>query len=340
MTPDDLSRAMWEAGRAELAPAEAKARAAARVSSAVASGSAITIKIAIVSTMAVTLAAGAGAWMLHEAGRERRARPVVEANASEESPMPAERSAPTPTMEKKTPALSGLEGDAKRRTTAAGHEAPSCETVSVREGPPQLCSVPGRPVRMEVVNGCASEAVDLFWVDYGCKEIFYKRLEPGATFEQSTFDTHPWRIRSAQSHKLLRDVSPAETSSPWETSIDGGTECLQLSNERWSDEPQRLVSIRSRPAADRTLSSECAKEGNRILLEMVNETSRPVEVLWLDYKCEEKSYGRLSPGERRIQKTFDSHTWRFREVASGALVNEYAPPPSTIQDDRIFVYVP
>lgn len=49
-------------------------------------------------------------------------------------------------------------------------------------------------VTLEVING-SSAAVGLYWVDFACGEVLYGQIPAGASYLQSTFDTHVWLIR-------------------------------------------------------------------------------------------------------------------------------------------------
>ena len=41
--------------------------------------------------------------------------------------------------------------------------------------------------------------VDLFWIDYEGKRVKYSTLEPGEKYEITTYETHPWLFRDADS---------------------------------------------------------------------------------------------------------------------------------------------
>jgi hypothetical protein len=45
------------------------------------------------------------------------------------------------------------------------------------DAPPSTCTAGGgKRLALEVTNGCGG-AVDMFWVDFGCKEVFRGRIE-------------------------------------------------------------------------------------------------------------------------------------------------------------------
>jgi len=59
-----------------------------------------------------------------------------------------------------------------------------------------------------VSNGCPASTIEIFWIDYGCEEVSYGQVAPGRRFSVSSFATHPWRIRDAITHVLLREIPP------------------------------------------------------------------------------------------------------------------------------------
>jgi VHL beta domain len=45
--------------------------------------------------------------------------------------------------------------------------------------------------------------VNIYWKDFNGDERFYNKLFPGESYEQRTFESHPWIIRSDDSGKVL-----------------------------------------------------------------------------------------------------------------------------------------
>ncbi len=75
---------------------------------------------------------------------------------------------------------------------------------------PMVCSGVGLPPvsTLQIVND-APCAIELWWVDFSCREVFYQTVPPGgASAVQSTFETHAWRLRTTGTHELLRDIAP------------------------------------------------------------------------------------------------------------------------------------
>ncbi|MFE1441140.1 hypothetical protein [Streptomyces sp. NPDC058739] len=48
---------------------------------------------------------------------------------------------------------------------------------------------------IEFVN-VSGTRVHVLWVDYEKRLVLYRTLEPGESYVQQTFVTHPWRIES------------------------------------------------------------------------------------------------------------------------------------------------
>ena len=48
-----------------------------------------------------------------------------------------------------------------------------------------------RPVTLTFKN-VSSEALSAYWLDYGGKRVFYRRLGGGESYVQPTYMTHPW----------------------------------------------------------------------------------------------------------------------------------------------------
>lgn len=60
----------------------------------------------------------------------------------------------------------------------------------------------GTPI--DVTFHCrSSRKTGLFWIDYNGRLVLYHYLQPGETFEVSTFETHPWVFIDADSKDYL-----------------------------------------------------------------------------------------------------------------------------------------
>ena len=65
-----------------------------------------------------------------------------------------------------------------------------------------LKSTAGEVVAKLKFENTKSSPVLLFWIDYGGAPVFYKNIEPGETYEQSTFMTHPWVVTDLNGNRI------------------------------------------------------------------------------------------------------------------------------------------
>jgi hypothetical protein len=71
-------------------------------------------------------------------------------------------------------------------------DAPAAGTDASCASEPKLKSQTGnRPVTLTFKN-VSSEALSAYWLDYGGKRVFYRRLGSGESYVQPTYMTHPW----------------------------------------------------------------------------------------------------------------------------------------------------
>jgi hypothetical protein len=56
-----------------------------------------------------------------------------------------------------------------------------------------------------------SNPVKVLWIDYNGQEVLYRTLAPGESYVQSTYVTHPWRLRDAVAGRTLRTMVAART---------------------------------------------------------------------------------------------------------------------------------
>lgn len=122
-----------------------------------------------------------------------------------------------------------------------------------------------------------SQAAEVFWVNDKGSEQSLGTIDPGKTLEFSAFEGNIWRFR--QAGKLIGEyVTDAEPSQ------------------------SHVI-----PAKLRSHNSK-----TKVGLRAVNRTGRPVEVFWLDYKGNEKSYGTIAPNKAWGISTYATHPWRFK----------------------------
>lgn len=49
----------------------------------------------------------------------------------------------------------------------------------------------------------ASERVRIYWIDYTGRRKFYEELDPGGSYTQDTYMTHPWVVTNAREQCVL-----------------------------------------------------------------------------------------------------------------------------------------
>ena len=79
---------------------------------------------------------------------------------------------------------------------ATASEATTCPAESVSR------SISGKVVTKVVFRNKSSKTVKTYWLDYSGKRKFYKQLDPGKGYTQSTYVTHPWVITDASDNCL------------------------------------------------------------------------------------------------------------------------------------------
>ena len=79
---------------------------------------------------------------------------------------------------------------------------PELEPLPISAEPTLRSHVSDQDTEVEFVNG-RSEAVVIYWLDFGGRRIRYHRLPPGASYVQPTFVTHPWVITTTDNRPLV-----------------------------------------------------------------------------------------------------------------------------------------
>jgi hypothetical protein len=77
------------------------------------------------------------------------------------------------------------------------------------------------------------------------------------------------------------------------------------------------------------VAAACSKESTaQSPLTIVNNSSAPVGVWWVDFKCNEKLYDVVpANGGRKTESTYATHPWRLRSDPSKELLKEIAATP-------------
>jgi hypothetical protein len=308
-----FARSLVDAGKTEQPPAGATARAFGRL----AGGSAAT------ATSATGAFAWTGGWTLSAVVVLAAAAGVALAVQRERGPTVSAETPATPTVAAPEPSnptpTSGPAAPAGASTPAALGRGSLCERVEVPDYVPTACSQAGRQESMQLVNTCG-DAVDVFWVDFKCRESFVARLAPGETLNHMTYDTHPWRVRDHATRRLIKEwVGPRQP------------EPLAI--------PVHLADIVIRDGASATDGTPqvCSHPSDRASLRFVNQRTSGVSVVfWVDDDCKEGVSQRLEPGATWTSSTFEAHPWRVRDE-TGALLVDFVPEGL---DQTVYVALP
>jgi len=133
-----------------------------------------------------------------------------------------------------------------------------------------------------------NDYVDVMWMDYQCNEQKYMTLSPGASYVQSTFVTHPWRIRESRSGKLLKQFTPDNSTT-------------------------RYLSV----------NDECsAASVDKTQMEVKNNSGKAVYVYWKGFDCKERYYLKVNPYSSNTLYSYAGHAWRIRDAASGKILKD------------------
>jgi hypothetical protein len=101
---------------------------------------------------------------------------------------------PTPLPEEETPILT---------------PTPVPQTAPVEQGP--VCSTGSDvAVNLTFVNN-SDQTVDVYWIDYNCEQQLYGTLEPGGSYLQGTYATHPWVFVDAKTEETLKTFVAGST---------------------------------------------------------------------------------------------------------------------------------
>jgi hypothetical protein len=100
--------------------------------------------------------------------------------------------------------------DGGSATDAPRDGAPqSCTNLALSDaGAPSICSDSGATSAVLQVNNHCIESVDIWWVDYSCQEVFYQSIPSQQSAGQSSFLTHPWRVRLKDAGPLVKEIPP------------------------------------------------------------------------------------------------------------------------------------
>jgi hypothetical protein len=150
------------------------------------------------------------------------------------------------------------------------------------------CSVSWNTTTTLKIENNHDKYIDVYWMNYQCKEQLYSTVPPGGTLIQPTFVSHPWRIRENGSGKILKQVTPTTSAT-------------------------KVIAVHDACSAGYSDPAQ---------LEIYNNTGSSVDIYWKDYKCRERYYLTLRAGKKQLLYTFATHPWRIRKTNSGTILKD------------------
>jgi len=332
MIPEDFSKALLRSARNDAPLDNGKARLLAHVVQTLGGGGAAgaagvtvaaqamtTAKVAAALAL-VAVAAGAGGYALAPAP----SKPVERA-----SDVTLASRGPFSTPIGAAPVPGPLVAAAKALETAP---VATDMCTPIPEAAPAKCSTAGgHTVTLALRSTCTTTTVDIFWVDFKCQEVFSGVLAPGETWNQETWDSHPFRLRDHATHRLVKEfVAPQVAGAPdREKYLKGPPTELPVVVIREGDAP-----IAEAPPP------ECTRGGGRAATLHVRNERKDGGMLALvtvDSKCKESpQVWRVEPGAAFDMPTSEGSAFRIRD-ASGALLADVLP---TSLDTTTYLTVP
>jgi hypothetical protein len=108
-----------------------------------------------------------------------------------------------------------LNQDSTSTSTAPGGSSAASNVNPKSAG----CSVKGdTPTSVSFTNN-SQRTISIIWIGYDCKEVLYSKLQPGQSYKQETFATHPWIVRDSQSNDLVAGPFVSKDGSPFSVTI-------------------------------------------------------------------------------------------------------------------------
>jgi len=104
---------------------------------------------------------------------------------------------------------SSVEGDFffNLKSAALAPTTAKVPRLESREGPAQEVRSLSGDVATEITfENRSQRTIVVYWIDYSGKEILYRRLVPGQSYDQPTYVSHPWRIREEGSAVEIKTV--------------------------------------------------------------------------------------------------------------------------------------
>ncbi len=77
--------------------------------------------------------------------------------------------------------------------------------------------------------------------------------------------------------------------------------------------------------------------GAAVTFQVENYSTDSLAVRWVDYSCQEKPYGTVSPNKAKSQATYVGHRWRLRNTTDGGIRGDYVLNTATAAPFRVIV---
>lgn len=194
--------------------------------------------------------------------------------------------------------------------------APRTEADALPLLPQQSCS---QESSLQSINGFTStfvqfvnstpESVDIYWLDYSGHRVLYNVLQPGTSYVQQTYLTHPW---------VATDVLG---------------DCIGIFMPQ-ATEASAVVSLPSLPQQSCGLEGALHSSlGAQTTILFVNQTAETVHLWWLDYSGQRQDRGTIAPGASLLELTFVSHPFVLADSTGtciGIFVAQLSPSVATL----------
>ncbi|MBA3872263.1 MAG: hypothetical protein H0X30_24225 [Anaerolineae bacterium] len=173
----------------------------------------------------------------------------------------------------------------------------------------------GKELYLSVPN-LTNQKLNVYWVNFQCKEELKGSLQPNKVFFQTTYDGHEWVLRDKSGNEVERFKASA------------GTTVVMVGAPAFKPEP---------------VTSNCSSAGTKenVDLTATNNTDDPVLLFWIGFDCKEELYRLIKDHDYTVIKdSFIGHDWVVR-YTDGRAAKQITlsktektividPPPSTV----------
>ena len=335
MIPESFSNALLRSAKVDAPLPDAKAQAMAQLdtmlgttlnAAAAGNGALVAAKTLITVKAAIAAAVVAGAIGLGGGYELGRAASTRGRESIAEPRVPIEENAP-PRVAPATPAARVAPVAAPAAVTAPADLCASVVAVAASK-----CSAPkpGKSVTFALKTRCSEAALDVFWVDESCHEVFRGMVGPGATFWQDSWEGHVFRVRDHVTRRLLGELQPNRVA---------GAQDREKYWEGTRTELPLVVVHEGDTSIPEAPPPECTRGGGRVaMLHVRNERStEPVALMRVDFDCKETGKPQMiAPGTTADVGCSEGHAFRVRD-SSGVLLLDVVP---TFLDTSTYLTVP